>query len=181
MKKRFTRLLAALGFLAAIGAVGGMQYFNSGDNRGKATEAAADAVGAAANAALELTRDRSERTVEVVALMGQAPTVVSVRALLTMRGANKLSAVCASLPRIHDAITVLLFDKLRQDIAAGRGIDPVQLAAHETRLLDMLNRSYDEPTIDLVRLSPGNSALSDGGCTDKNSRKPTDKAASAAH
>jgi hypothetical protein len=179
MKKRFSRLLAVLGFLIAIGAVGGMQYFNSGDNRGKATEAAADAVAGAANAAFEMTRDRSERTIEVVALMGQAPTIVSVRAHLTMRGADRLSAVCASLPRIHDAITVLLFDKLRKDIAAGRGIDTVELAAYEARLREMLNRTYDEPTIDLVRLSPGNSAMGDGGCTDKNSRKPGTEKASA--
>jgi hypothetical protein len=179
MKKRFNRLLAILGFLVAIGVVGAMQYFSSGDNRGKATEAAADAVAGAANAAYEWTQDRSERTVEVVTLLGQAPTVVSVRAMLTMRGANKLSAVCASLPRIHDAITVLLFDKLRTDIVAGRGIDGVQLAAYEPRLRDMLNRTYDVPTIELVRLSPGNAAMGDAGCTDKNSRKPGTEKASA--
>jgi hypothetical protein len=172
MKKRLNRLLALLGFLIAIGVIGGMQYMKSGDNRGKATEAAADAVAGAATAALEWTQDRSERTVEVVTLLGQTPTVVSVRAQLIMRGASRLSAVCASLPRIHDAITVLLFDKLRGEIAAGRALDPIELARFEGRVKEMLNRAYEEPTIELVRLSPGNAAMGDAGCTDKNSRRP---------
>jgi hypothetical protein len=177
MKKRLTRVLAIIGFLFAIGAVGAQQYLAMTD--GKPHVEAAEAVANVANAALDWTNDRGERHVEVVLLIGQTPNIVSVRALLTMRGGSHLSAVCATLPRVHDAINLMLFDQIRDGIVKGYPGGGVELAAYEAPLKERLNRSYDEPTIETLRLSRGNAAMGDSGCTDKNARR--DKPQEAAH
>lgn len=167
MKKKSTRMLAMVAFLISIGAVGGLQYFKTG-KKGQITEDAADAVGAAATAALDWTRDRSERTVEVVTVVDQSPQVMTIRAVLTMQGASKLSEVCATLPRVRDSINVLLYDRLRGGVAAGGQID---LARYEGSLKAALNRSYESPAVDRVRLSFGNAAIGDSGCTERSARR----------
>jgi flagellar basal body-associated protein FliL len=170
MKKKSTRLLAVLAFVVTIAAVGAMQYFNTA-KKGQATEEAAEAVGAAANAALDWAKDTSPRNVEVVTLVGQTPQVITVRTLLTMKGPAKLSEVCASLPRVRDAINVMLFDGMRESLRRNGGFASFDLVSYETPLKEALNRSYDEPTIDQVRLSRGNAAMGDTGCTEKSARK----------
>jgi flagellar basal body-associated protein FliL len=163
MKKKSTRLLAVLAFVVTIAAVGAMQYFNTA-KKGQATEEAAAAVGAAANAALEWANDTRPRN-------GQTPQVITVRTLLTMKGPAKLSEVCASLPRVRDAINVMLFDGMRESLRRNGGFASFDLVSYETPLKEALNRSYDEPTIDQVRLSRGNAAMGDTGCTEKSARK----------
>jgi len=159
MKKRSTRLFAMVAFLITIGAVGAMQYFGNA-KKGQVTEDAAEAVGAAANAVSDWTRDRSERTVEVVTLLGQSPQVITIRAQLTMQGAARLSEVCASLPRVRDAMNVLMFDRVRATLKAGEtvavfgvgglGLSAIQLAKamgavevyEEDSLRGAVNRAY---------------------------------------
>src|SRR6185436_445111 len=154
MKKRSTRLFAMVAFLITIGAVGAMQYFGNA-KKGQVTEDAAEAVGAAANAVSDWAKDRSERTVEVVTLLGQTPQVITIRAQLTMQGAAKLSEVCASLPRVRDAMNVLMFDRVRASLKAGEAVD---LAVYEAPLKRALNRGADQPTVDRLRLSLGSAA-----------------------
>jgi flagellar basal body-associated protein FliL len=170
MKKKSTRLLAVLAFVITIAAVGASQYFNTA-KKGQATEEAAAAVGAAANAALEWANDTRPRNVEVVTLVGQTPRVVTVRTLLTMKGPSRLSEVCASLPRVRDAINVMLFDRMRDALRGSGGFASFDLVSYETPLKEALNRTYDEPTIDQVRLSRGNAAMGDSGCTEKSARR----------
>lgn len=170
MKKKSSRLLALLAFVLVVGVVGAMQYFNTA-KKGEATEDAAEAVAGAANAALDWAKDTSERRVEIVSLIGQGPQVVTIRAMLTMRGPSKLSEVCASLPRVRDAINVMLFDGMRASLVTGRDSGSFDLASYEVPLKDALNRTYDEKMIDRVRLSRGNAAMSDAGCTEKSARR----------
>ena len=180
MKKRTTRLLAIVGFLFAIGAVGAQQYFAMTDP--KPHEEAAEAVANAANAVSDWANDRGERSVEVVLLIGQTPNIVSVRALLTMEGGGHLSTVCATLPRVHDAINLMLFDQIRDGIVKGRAGGGVDLASYEAPLKERLNRAYEEPPIEAIRLSRGNAAMGDWGCTDKNARRDKgDKPQESAH
>ena len=164
MNKKFTRLIALLAFLITIGAVGAMQYANMA-KKGEATEDAAEAVGAAANAALDWAKDRSERSIEVVTLIGQTPQVVTVRARLTMQGASRLSEVCASLPRVRDTINLMLFDPMRASLRDGG--DNLDLAAYEGPLKAALNRAYKEAAVERIRLSLGNAAMADSGCTER--------------
>jgi flagellar basal body-associated protein FliL len=170
MKKKSTRLLAIVAFLITIGAVGAMQYFSNA-KKGQVTEDAAEAVGAAANAAIDWAKDRSERTVEVVTLLRQTPQVVTIRAQLTMQGAAKLSEVCASLPRVRDAMNVMMFDRVGASLNAG---EPVDLARYEGPLKSALNRGSDRPTVDRLRLSLGNAATGDSGCTERSARRGGD-------
>jgi flagellar basal body-associated protein FliL len=170
MKKKSTRLFALVAFLITIGAVGAMQYFGNA-KKGQVTEDAAEAVGAAANAAMDWAKDRSERTVEVVTLLGQTPQVITIRAQLTMQGAAKLSEVCASLPRVRDAMNVLMFDRVRASLKAGEAVD---LAVYETPLKRALNRDAEDPTVDRLRLSLGNAASADAGCTERSARRGPD-------
>jgi flagellar basal body-associated protein FliL len=167
MNKKSTRLLAMLAFLFSIGAVGAMQYFNA-SKKGDVTEDAAEAVDAAATAALDWTKDRSERTVEVVTMLGQTPEIVTVRTVLTVQGASKLSEVCASLPRVRDSINLMLFDRVRATVVRGGQID---LASYEGPLKAALNRVYHTPTVDRVSLSLGNAAMGDSGCTERSARR----------
>ena len=165
--KRIGKLLGILGFVAAVAAIGFNFYFNT-DDRGKATEAAAEAVADAAAAAVEWTMDRTERTVEVVALLGQGPSNIAVTATLTVKGARNLSAVCASMPRVHDAINVILFDGVRNGLSAGRAPAAAELASFEPQLKDALNRSYETPAVEAVRLAPApRRVLGDSGCNER--------------
>jgi len=170
MKKKSTRLVAMVAFLITIGAVGAMQYFGNA-KKGQVTEDAAEAVGAAANAVSDWAKDRSERTVEVVTLLGQSPQVITIRAQLTMQGAGKLSEVCASLPRVRDAMNVLMFDRVRATLKAGETVD---LAVYEAPLKRALNRGADQPTVDRLRLSLGSAASADSGCTERSARRGPD-------
>jgi flagellar basal body-associated protein FliL len=167
MKKKSTRLFALIGFLITIGAVGAMQYFSTA-KKGQVTEEAAEAVGAAANAAIDWTKDRSERTVEVATLLAQTPQVVTIRAQLTMQGASKLSEVCASLPRVRDAMNVLMFDRVRASLRSGEAVD---LAIYEGPLKAALNHGSEQPTVDRLRLSLGNATGTDYGCTERSARR----------
>jgi hypothetical protein len=167
MKKKSTRLFAIVAFLVTIGAVGALQYFNNA-KKGQVTEDAAEAVGAAANAVSDWTRDRSERTVEVATLLAQTPRVITIRAQLTMQGASRLSEVCASLPRVRDAMNVLMFDRVRASLRAGEAVD---LAPYEGPLKTALNRGSEPPMVDRLRLSLGNAAGTDSGCTERSARR----------
>ena len=167
MKRKSNRLLALVAFLITVCAVGAMQYFNKAQ-KGQVTENAAEAVGAAASAAIDWAKDRSERTVEVVTLLGQTPQVVTIRAQLTMQGASRLSEVCASLPRVRDAINVMMFDRVRETLRAGNGVD---MASYEAPLKAVINRGYEQPTVDRIRLSLGNAAMGDSGCTERSARR----------
>jgi flagellar basal body-associated protein FliL len=167
MNKKLTRLLALLAFLITVGVVGFMQYMNM-SKKGEVTEDAAEAVGAGVNAALDWAKDRSERSIEVVTLIGQTPQVVTVRAQLTMQGASRLSEVCASLPRVRDTINGMLFETVRDKLNGGGRID---LVAYEEPLKAALNHAYKEDAVERVRLSRGNAAMGDTGCTERSAHR----------
>jgi hypothetical protein len=169
MNKKLTRLLALLAFLITVGVVGFMQYMNMA-KKGRVTEDAAEAVGAGVNAALDWAKDRSERSIEVVTMIGQTPQIVTVRAVLTMQGATRLSEVCASLPRVRDTINAMLFDPMRASLRGGGGGN-IDLPAYEDSLRAALNQAYKGDAIERVRLSRGNAALADTGCTERSAQK----------
>ena len=102
-------------------------------------------------------------------MVGQTPQVVTVRALLTMQGASRLSEVCASLPRVRDTINGMLFDPVRQKLRSGEG--SLDLASYEGPLKTALNHAYKEDAVARVRLSRGNAAMADSGCTERSAHK----------
>ena len=56
----------------------------------------------------------------------------------------------------------------RIDSIAGEAVD---LAVYEDPLKAALNRGSDQPTIDRLRLSLGNAAGTDSGCTERSARR----------
>ena len=175
--KRILKYLVPLLLLTAASVFGGMQYLHS-KNRGQATEEAADAIANAANAAVDWTRDKTPRTIDVVAFFGEGPVAgrasyFAVRARLTAVGAQRMSEVCSAMPRVRDAMNTLLFDSVHRAMDAHRALDRRVLAANEPRLQAEINRGFDGPIISKVSLELSiPAALAESGCkTEKNASR----------
>jgi hypothetical protein len=152
---KFTVMILVLVAVFGGGALGLMRYM-SGEGQGRTTEIAANAIVDAANAAARWTEDRTEHSVSVVNVMGQArgqgglTGPVVVHTMIVTRGGSRLSNLCASLPRVRDAINVLLADRVGQALRTGATLGPKDLAPYKERLRAVLNRTADEESVESV-------------------------------
>jgi hypothetical protein len=166
---RFVKYLVLLALLSGLSVFGVIQYLHS-KNRGHATEEAADAIASAANAAVDFTRDKTPRRVDVIAFFGEGPvggrvSYFAVRARLTAIGGPRMSEVCASMPLVRDALNTVLFDRVHRSLDAHRALDATTLVGYEPRLQDEINRAFGAPVVAEVKLTLANPAsLADSGC-----------------
>jgi hypothetical protein len=134
-------MLIVIGILAL-----GISQYMSQDERGRTTEMASGAVAAVADAAARLTADNNEYTLVVANRVGigrvggdrEAP--MAVQATLSVRGSDKMMRVCATLPRVRDAINGVITDRIGPKLRAGRPLAPDELAAEGEILRAALNR-----------------------------------------
>lgn len=167
--KRFIRYFALLIFLIGMSVYGVIEYLHSKD-QGHATEEAANAIGNAADAVADWTRDRTPHHVNVVAFFGQAPMrghvgVLAVRATVTAIGAPRMNEVCDSMPVVRDALNEVLFDRVHQALDAHRPLDNATLRSYEPALMSAINHELSVPAVAGVRLAfAAPHVFSDTGC-----------------
>ena len=171
MRSGFKRFALPILFLGAVG-LGVMQYLGL-DGQGKTAERAVDAVMGAFDAASEWATDRSERRIELVAVVGRdtndsriSPVVVQTS--LTMRGPSRLARVCETLPHIRNSVNLLMLEMLHDRLRAGRADAAGDLASYEESLKVQLNRLYGAEVVAGVRFTVGRQAeLGESGCSDR--------------
>ncbi len=179
--KRVMKLSALLLLLFAGGGFGLWQYMQAGD-QGQAAEAAAAAVVTAANAAAQWTKDRSTHEVSVVNMMGtgrgggiDGPFVVEVR--LSVKGGANLSALCAALPRVHDAINVVLADRVNDVLRARAPLAADSFAAYAETLRARLNRAIAPDAVSEAQVIVHSARnMQERGCNDRKPAKKTEAA-----
>ena len=152
--KRSSKFAGILALLFGVGGFGFSKYM-SADDQGRTTEVATQAIVDVANAAARWAADRSDYTVAVVNRVGQGrvgderEAPMAVRAELAVRGGSGLSSLCASLPRVRDAMNAVLADRMVKALRAA------------------INRVVEGGPIARVRLSIRRaSGAMESGCTD---------------
>jgi hypothetical protein len=172
--KRFKRL-ALLAVLLVVGiGLGLTQYLDFG-KRGETTERAATAIMDAASTAANWASDKSKHRVEIVNLMGHGRGgdwngPVAVQAVLIVDKSAGLSAVCASLPRVRDAVNILLSDRISHALRTGGSLSAQEVEAQGDRLKSMLNRSFEnEPIAEAILTLRNDYNAVEVGCTDPRS------------
>jgi hypothetical protein len=176
MKKMYKPLMG-IALLFVLGAAWFLHYM-MGDSRGHVTEMAADALVDAAKTAASWTEDRTEYKISIHTLMGQGRpgaavgSTLVVQATLSTRGAERRAAICASLPKVRDAINVLLADRFAQALERDRPVPDAELDSYDGRLKAALNRAIEEGIVEHVALST-HTALNnrDAGCTSPKAQK----------
>jgi hypothetical protein len=146
-------MLIVVGILAL-----GISQYMSHDERGRTTEMASGAISAVAGAAAWLTNDNGEYAVVVANRVGvgrvgadrEAP--MAVQAILSVRGGDRLSRVCAALPRVRDAINGVAADRIGPKLRAGHTLAPDELAAEGEMLHTALNRVVESDAFAQVRI-----------------------------
>jgi hypothetical protein len=146
-------MLIVFGILAL-----GISQYMSQEERGRTTEMASDAMAAVAGAAARLTADNNEYTLVIANRVGigrvgadrEAP--MAVQAMLSLRGSDKLMRVCATLPRVRDAINGVIMDRIGPKLRAGRPLAPDELAAEGEILRAALNRLVESDSFAHVRI-----------------------------
>ena len=170
--KRTIKFAGAMLIVAGILALGISQYMSQ-DERGRTTEIASGALSAVGAAAARLTADNDEYLLVVTNRVGigrvgterEAPIVV--QAVLSVRGSDRLTRICATLPRVRDAINGVITDRIGPKLRAGRALAPDELAAEGEILRAALNRLVHADTFSQVRVVLKEAYdVQEGGCSE---------------
>jgi hypothetical protein len=156
----------------------GLSQWMSHDDRNRTADMASDAITAMTSAATRLTSDRKQYTVVVVNRVGVGRVVVereipmSVQAVVSVRGSGSLDHVCATMPRVRDAINTVIADRVGPKLRTGRTLAADELADDGDALRGVLNRLVEDNAIESVRLTLVSAFdAQESGCVDPN--KPT--------
>jgi hypothetical protein len=168
--KRTLKVTGAMLIVFGVIALGISQYLSQ-DDRGRTTEIASDALSAVGAAATRLTADNNEYQLVVANRVGmgrvgtEREVPMAVQAVLSVRGGDKLSRVCATMPRVRDAINGVITDRIGPKLRAGRVLAPDELAAEGEILRAALNRLVQGDAFSRVRIVlKGAHDVQEGGC-----------------
>lgn len=161
--KKVLKLILPLLLIAGCG--GGVWFYLNSAPKGETTEAAANAVASAASAYANWAKDKTAHTIEVTSIIltsgaGGRQEKVAVRAVLHVTGSSDLNKICRSMPKIRDAMTMILTGHVTPNLDGG-----AELAAYDERLRDQINGVLKTKMVTALRLSKGRGPLdSQKGC-----------------
>jgi hypothetical protein len=170
--KRTLKLAGAMLIVVGVIALGISQYISQ-DERGRTTEIASGALSVVGAVAARLSADNNEYQLVIANRVGmgrigtepEAP--MAVQAVLSVRGGDTLSRVCATMPRVRDAINGVVTDRIGPKLRAGRVLAPDELAAEGEILRAALNRLVQAEAFSRVRIVlKGAHDVQEGGCHD---------------
>jgi hypothetical protein len=151
--KTFGAALLLFGMIAAV-----ISQYISGDNKADTAEKASEAVSAVSKAAGRLTSGRTIYNVTVVNRVGQGrvgldrEVAIAVQVTLSVRGSGGLSDVCASLPRVRDAINARIADSITPKLRSRRVLAADELAENSEDVRAAVNEVVEDEAIVKVKL-----------------------------